>query len=979
MPIKIRVNIIQMNRASIIMYFSIINALFYQLQAQEAKIEYPFKHYTVQDGLVQMQIQALYQDSKGYLWCGTKLGISRFDGRNFKNYTSLDIKQDGPTNYFREDENNNLLIFNRSNFSCLHGDSAVSYPYPEGFQFLEESFFPTVPCILQLHKDKKIPWNKIHFLNYQNPDSLYITELNRKHLGILYYDKKNINLVWSRSHDSIFVTDIYNKKTINSYQLNGINALGQLGDDLYGFSNKQGIFKLQGDKFEIISNEKIEGSHSKVIASPNNKYLVIKTEKNLYYFKDRLIPIKKGLTLIRDIIFDKEGNLWVATEEGLYNFFQLNFVNYTFGKGNKDWVWTILEDENKNMWFSSFQNGIWKWDGNIVNDYSEQINKMRKRLYGISYPCTYFMGGSKFGKSLYFPTNNSVIEYRDGTFKRVKGISNITNKAYFITKTFDDGTLYCGGMPGLFEINPNKTNRYWPHDSLDISTILSVERNLNKDLIVVGSSGIAKIVKDSIVYIQKHSTQNNFCSTKDHRNNIWIGGNQKLELLADDTIRNIVPNSNESYFSLLFVEPHYLLIGGINGLYIANLNDYYQNNIFEPILYNQHNGFTGIECGQNGFFTDSDGYVWINTSDLVTRFDPLELINNKPTPPTLFVKTKMSSDNIYWQTLKPETNYLLKHNQNNFNFSADVISFSNTGNIRYYYRLSGLQAEWTKAVTNSEINFYNLKPGKYQFSAKVDPGTSSVMSEIVSVNFEIEKPFWISWWFITGSVLFFLAIIGFIIFLFYQRIRKKELIKKKIVQLRADALKSQMNPHLIYNALNNINGLINLGHKQEAQNYLNTFSDLLRLVLESTNKNEIPLKNELDIIRSFVAFHKQAKARKFDLKIQLDLEEDVNHILIPPVLIQPYVENAILHGFSKSINKGLILVVVQTNGNRLLINIEDNGVGIGNSSYKGHGLGTKLTNERIKLLEKKPENRVNIVKLENGTKVTINIPLKLLK
>jgi LytS/YehU family sensor histidine kinase len=253
------------------------------------------------------------------------------------------------------------------------------------------------------------------------------------------------------------------------------------------------------------------------------------------------------------------------------------------------------------------------------------------------------------------------------------------------------------------------------------------------------------------------------------------------------------------------------------------------------------------------------------------------------------------------------------------------------------------------------------------------------MSEVVTISFRLEKPFWFRWWFITVFSIALITIIVLIIFLITKRIKRQELIKKKIVQLRADALKAQMNPHLIYNALNNINGLINLGHKQQAQNYLNTFSDLLRLVLESTNKNEITLKNELDINKSFVDFHKQAKNRTFDFEIQLDLKEDVNAILVPPVLIQPYIENSILHGFSKTIKNGIIKVIVQSKNNRLIITIYDNGVGIGNSMHKGNGLGTKLTNERIKLLEKKKENQVKIVKLENGTKAIIDIPLKQIK
>lgn len=964
-------------------FWKILIVLFIVLKigsAQEAKIEYPFKHYTIQDGLVQMQVQCLYQDHNGYIWCGTKTGVSRFDGRDFKNYTSLDLKQNGSVVFFREDENSNLQIFNKFNLSILdlEEDTVVSYNYPGMFIIEEGSIQPDFLTILQSHKTTPLLGTTASILNYTNPDSLYVELVDQKFKRIVYFDDECKNNFWVCLNDSLYLINDKTKKPVKSYYSHNIHYIKRLGGHLYGFSRNNGMFKLVDDKFENISNQPLDGYHIKAILSPDKETIIIKTDKNLYLFNKELVIIKKGLTLIRDIMFDREDNLWVATEEGLYNFFQLNFINYTFGMGNKDWVWSVVEDENKNMWFSSYQNGIWKWDGKEITDYTwhlSQVNSIRKEG---SY--FYFMGASKFGQSLYFTTHNDVIEYDGNDFKPLNGIDIILNNAYFITKTFPDSTLYCGGMSGLFEIHPGGENRKWPIDSLGIGTILSVERNDNKDIITIGSNGIVQIKKDTIINVEPQSMQNNFCSTKDHLSNIWIGGNQKLELLSDGIIKNILPNSKELYYSLLFVEPHYLLLGGLRGLYVVNLNDYYKKDIFEAILYNQHNGFTGIECAQNGFFTDSEGFIWLPTSDLVTRFDPQKLFKRKAVPPGLSVSSEVSSDNIKWKAIDQNNHLCFEHRQNSFRFKFHAVSFVNTGNIRYYHRLEGLQDEWSEASTNKEVSFYHLPDGNYKLSVKADPGTSNISSPIISLEFEIEKPYWLSWWFILAMLLILTLLVIGLIKLFNQRVREQELIKKKVIQLRSDALKAQMNPHLIYNALNNINGLINLGEKEKAQNFLNVFSDMLRLVLKSTNKNEITLNNELEIVKSFIEFHKQAKSNGFKYEIISNTSESSQQILIPPMLIQPYVENAILHGFSDMRNReGLISVITFTENKRLVITISDNGVGLGNSEYKGSGLGTKLTMQRIQLLEKKAENQVKIIKLDQGTKVIINIPLKLKK
>ncbi len=601
--------------------------------AQNINIEYAYKHYTIQDGLAQMQVQSLFQDSKGYLWCGTKIGISRFDGKNFKNYTAYNITKNGPVYCFHEDKNNNIYIFNRNSISRLEKNAIVTISYPKGHFFKEINFnSPSFP-IATITLFKKNNCNKINILHYENPDSLYIEKMNTVNGNIYYFDEIDKNIVWTISQDTIFKIDLTKKAILKRFKRNGIKHFKRRKNILYGFSVDEGIFKLVNNRFEPVIKYQFKGIDIKAITTPDEESFIIKTRNNLYIFTDEVKLIKGDMTLIRDILFDKEENLWVATEEGLYNFFKLNFVNYTFGMGNKDWVWSIVEDDKKNMWFTSFQNGIWKWNGKTITDYTKILDKQRLSIHYYS-PYNYFMGASRAGEKLYFTTNTNVIKYENNKFTTIEETKAPDDKAFFITKTVNDSILYCGGMLGLLEINTSGKTRFWSADSLGISTILSVEVTDNKTITAIGSNGIVIIEDDTIAY-RSQTLHKNFCSTKDHHNNIWIGGNQSLKLLSRDSLKQIEQkDSSELFFSILFVKPHHLLLGGLNGLYVANLEDYYKNNIFEPVLYNHNNGFTGIECGQNGFFTDSEGFVWINTSDLVTRFDPQKLINKEITPPS---------------------------------------------------------------------------------------------------------------------------------------------------------------------------------------------------------------------------------------------------------------------------------------------------------------------------------------------------------
>lgn len=969
-------------------FISIVIGLTFIFFASSAKndipgkitIEYPFKQYTVHDGLVQMQVQSLFQDSKGYLWCGTKTGVSRFDGRAFVNYNSFELKQNSPVVFIDEDKQGNILVFNQKNLSVIEPGLVKSLNYPEKYSLCEfdsKPYFQYESSVCKIARTKNHRIQNI-ILHYKNIDSMYVQEFNPVFGNKIFFNEKEQDFLWQMRHDSIFKMGLYNQQAAEAYDNHGITLLKYFKNNWYGFSWQRGIYKLNNSKFVLDLNYNFDELLLKIIQSPDSNSLVICSRRSIYKFENgSLETIKTGLTLIRDILFDHEGNLWVATEEGLYNFFKLNFMNYSFGMGNKDWVWSIAQDNDKNMWFTSFQNGIWSWNGKKITDYTQQLNEQKIRDFNIKHDYTYFMGASRFGNKVYFTTNANVLVYKDKEFEVLNKVDNNWNHAYFFTKTLADSTFYCGGMSGLFEVSANGNTQKWSAKSLGISTVVSAEVDQNKNITAVGSTGIVKIADDSVFYFNQNEFNKNYCSTVDHKGNIWVGGNQELKLIQSDSLQNVLSESSEHFFSLLFVAPHYLLMGGINGLYVANLNDYYQGGIFEAVLYNRNNGFVGSECGQNGFFTDIDGFVWINTSDLVTRFQPQKLIEDKPVSPFLYLNVQLSTDNIHWHTIESTTESIFTHKQKSFRFLLQPVSFCNAQNLRYYYKLDGFQEEWSEAGEVDEITFYNLAPGNYRLLARADAGTSSAVSKMVSYQFKIENPFWLKGWFILLMLVLLVLIIIGIVFMLNRRTKQKELIKKKIVQLRADALHAQMNPHLIYNALNNINGLINLGEKKRAQEYLNTFSDLLRLVFKSTNKQEITLKNELEIVKSFIQFHKEAGNKSFNYEFGIDLAVDTTKILVPPVIIQPFVENAILHGFSgNNIKDAFIKVGARSEDKRLIISVEDNGVGYGNSIRKGNGTGMKLTRERIQLLEKRSDKQIQIRKLESGTLVEINIPLK---
>lgn len=947
--------------------------------AQQPDREYTNKHYTVHDGLAQMQVMSLYQDSKGYLWCHTKAGLSRFDGKNFRSFTEgtklpgFDIVVMGETGA------GHLLLFGRTGFSELRGDAVITHTYPENANSSSLLYHEVHQRLKEIHVRVSDSTFRQALMDYTHPDSLVIYDLDRSRGRVVFCEDNS--RVWQATADSVFVSELKSQKLIDAWKSPGeIEEMIDMGGRMIAMMTDFSFYELDSGRFSFLLKLKTRSRFVKAIATPANDALIIKTDKELYHFRDELVLIKDNLTQVRDILFDKEENLWVATEEGLYNFFQLNFVNYTFGMGNKDWVWSVIEDNEHNFWFASYQNGLWKWDGTGITNYTRALDaKIGGHLKTREAPAQYryYMGASKVDDVLYFPTECNVLKYQNGVFSPVE---NILELPYQITKPLPDGSVIFAGYAGLFQQKKDGTLNSWSRDSVGVSSILNVEMDGDGNLVAVGKEGVAVISEKGIRNFREPHNLYSYSTAKDHRNNIWIGGMKNLSLYDGDTVVPIAQKEGEAFYSLLFVGPHYLFLGGIKGLYLANLEHFYRTGNFETQLFGRSSGFTGIECGQNGFFTDSEGMVWIPTSDRVTRFDPQKLIEKKIAPPRIYLNAEVSSDIIFWEKTGLH-NQKFAFSNNNLRFRVDVISFASVGNIRMYYQLEGLQNEWSDATELTEMTFYDLKPGKYRFRVKADAGISSAMSEVESVEFEIDKPVIAKWWFIVLEILAVSGIVFGLIQYFRRQEQQKAVTRQRLTQLRSEALAAQLDPHFVMNCLNNISGLVNAGHKKAANQYIVRFSKLLRVILQSVKKEAISLNDELEMVEEFIRLEQFRCNNCFSYKVSAPKNYSTEKILVPPMLLQPLVENAVKHGFGNSeIENATIEITVEVKDKSLHFSVADNGKGLnGTPAEKGTGLGTKITRERIELLQKKNNIEFEINGRDPGVEVKFKIPLVLAK
>lgn len=224
--------------------------------------------------------------------------------------------------------------------------------------------------------------------------------------------------------------------------------------------------------------------------------------------------------------------------------------------------------------------------------------------------------------------------------------------------------------------------------------------------------------------------------------------------------------------------------------------------------------------------------------------------------------------------------------------------------------------------------------------------------------------------------------------LYADRKRRKERARKEVAELETRVLRSQMNPHFIFNALNSINAYVQCHDAEGASTYLSKFAKVMRAVLENSRHAEVPLREDLDALRGYIELERQRLEEKFDFTITVDPAIDPERVMVPPLVVQPMVENAIWHGLANKAGSGHITLEVKQQGDRLLWTVEDDGVGrrtpasapgeaASGAAGKRTSLGTVLTRSRLALLQQQYGGSAELryQDLPQGTRAQVVMPV----
>ncbi len=372
--------------------------------------------------------------------------------------------------------------------------------------------------------------------------------------------------------------------------------------------------------------------------------------------------------------------------------------------------------------------------------------------------------------------------------------------------------------------------------------------------------------------------------------------------------------------------------------------------------------------------------LWVSHTNGVQNIN-FKKIQPKSERPLLFLTGILVNDSLQYK--EP---LVLPSSQHKIQFSLNSPSLRNREGIRYHYKLEGLDAHWSvNGVSFNQIAYNALSPGSYVFLAKAEK--QGVFSDTISFPFSIAAPFYTKTWFILLAIgIFLLAIVT----VYKWQLNRQRKRAERINELNASkltAIQSQMNPHFIFNSLNSIQNLILKGDVEHSYSYISTFSDLVRRTLSYSDKDFIDFEQELKLIEIYLSLEKLRFKKDFTYEIDTGSVADIQ---IPPMLIQPFIENALAHGLLHK-KGGKQLKIIFRLGDVLECCIEDNGVGrerakaIKERQGSAHeSFSVSAIRKRFEILSEvlngrfgfRYEDLVSPTNEARGTRVIVEIPVK---
>ncbi len=880
-------------------------------------------HFVIGEGIFSgKDIYTMHQDLQGNYWFGTNYGIYKYDGYKFK-FIECDEMLSPSIFNLTEGYNGAIYCHNLSGqiFKVKNDECSVYYQIPDSLFSSEIDF--------QIDKSESL---------YLMTHHLYRIDVAQKKATKVHLNYPGVNSGRIYRHAD---------GRIAHYQFYATDSLNRLIciDDLDNANSRQFFNMRKGEMPGVFKPLVINDS------------LYFFSENRTVFFgfrRDSLLPIKaisKSSTMNR-LLF--ANGPWLSDlSSQLYKIDnELNLVNKQHPFLRDFSISSAISDNENNVLFGTFNRGLVVVPKTQVYDINTPPENGLVSALTLGPNGTIIYGTNKGVITIRQP-NGVTTNYKTGEAARIEILHYYpaTNNIFvFQGKSF---LINCSSRQKI---------------SSSFSSVKNITAVYPNEYLVSSNRGIAykSLSKDSLLikrtrqdYVKKRAQYEFFMNRStsacyDTLNDIFFYGTSTgLQLSTVDSVYNFRLNGNVVYANdMLFENGKVYITTQSNGLLIFENGKLYKNwrsdvnvrlisNHVENIRSFNKRIIISTDKGMQILNDKGENQAVLNKSEGLysNQINGFEILNDtlwmlhpkgiqivalndfKPTAYTPSVAiTKVLVNDAPINTQATPHTFAFQENKFTFQVSAKSLRFKD--GITYEYRLIGADKSWQQNVyAENKIDYKTLPPNEYTFEVRAN--YKNIKSELARFSFVILPPFWMRWWFYPAIILVVVAGFGVFVYFFVRRQQRKNKLRNEINGLKLTAIQAQMNPHFIFNSLNSIQDLVLRNDAENAYSYISKFALMVRNTLNHSKQDFIQLSTEIESLALYLSLEQLRFKTDFSFEITSNVTEQ---IMIPPLLIQPFVENALVHGLIHKEGVKHLHIHFEFD-TAFTCTIEDNGVG----------------------------------------------------
>lgn len=922
--------------------------------------------YDEKDGLKFLEIWSIAEDENHHLWLSTyPNGIAEFDGKTFKHFKTND--KEWEYNAVRK-----LIYLKKHKCLVLATEKGLALFDKKKYIFLKRHRYFQITGIDTFKND-------IYFTaSFKGVCSLKIAkQLSKSRIDSLTYEQLSFSsfikngIYYSCGPDHrLYRRDLKTNKITHRWNIPIVWGYTDTKNDIYLAAwnvaePKGGVYKLnQKNQLSRLDEVPSNAVWSVYLDKERNKLWVGTMDKGIY-----IVDLSSNIEFTNasslglksfepeEIFIDKEGVCWIGAKNNILikkdTSFHIISKEILYKK-----ITTFLYKKHPTKSIESFISTEKKLGG--FRTYNIHSDRNSRYWINTSWGLICFdkkknilaFNAANGGHSFIDSKNQVLVSRTFGTMFQFKNIDSLNNDLY---KNFDlknpniprdvvkivttpTDTWLASSFFGLYKYKDGKFQSLVESKIFDQLYIKDLVL-FNKNQLLIGTkSGNVfhisiekngfKILKKYRIGIEILGSTVNFIEAKDDY--LFIGTNRGINVLKNGKFIKLVgveEGLKEIFFEDAAIHANTLYITSLNGLHTLLIGDM-------------------VNLSKN------------RSKLIVNNID----VNGR--------KWKLTKGNSFY----------FKHYQNNIKFDIKSLNLYNANKNSYQYQITELYPFWTNYAQNETFQLNGLAPGRYHIKIKgKNLGTGTLISPLY-LTIHIKAPFWRTAWFYFVTTIIISMTIYFFVSQRIKRIRKyereKSNLSNQLAETKMEALRSQMNPHFTFNAINSIQNFIIDNDAKNAMFYLSEFSKLIRQTLESATEKFTSLEMEIDFLESYMNVQKM-RFESVKTSIEINKNIDKYNEFIPPLIVQPFIENAFEHAFDSHIENPKIAIHFYLSENKLYCKISDNGIGINamktNKIHKS--LGQQIVSERLALLNKEFETsdfKVDINSSSTGTNILIS-------